>query len=179
MKQALKKKYLPDFVYGGIDGAITTLAVIAGSVGAVLSPAIILILGFANLVADGFSMGVSNYLSSKSKKELHEKHSDSKFFKKEFHQSIKHGLATFLSFVVIGFIPMFPFVLAIFVKSLDPYSFQLSAAFTALALLIVGTVKGKIVGKSPSKAALETLIIGGIAAVLAFTVGYLLRGLVA
>ena len=48
--------YLRDFVYGGIDGAVTTFAIVAGVVGAALEPAVILILGFANLVADGFSM---------------------------------------------------------------------------------------------------------------------------
>ena len=54
----LEKRYLPEFVYGGIDGAVTTFAVVAGVIGASLSPAIVLILGFANLFADGFSMDI-------------------------------------------------------------------------------------------------------------------------
>lgn len=65
--------YLSDFVFGGIDGAITTFAVVAGVTGASLSPTIVLILGFANLFADGFSMAVGNYLSTKSRKEFAEK----------------------------------------------------------------------------------------------------------
>lgn len=59
----LSYNWLPDFVYGGIDGAVTTFAVVAGVVGAELSTPVILILGFANLVADGFSMAVGKYLS--------------------------------------------------------------------------------------------------------------------
>ena len=55
------ESYLRDWVYGGIDGAVTTFAVAAGVAGASLSPQIVLILGFANLVADGFSMAVTNY----------------------------------------------------------------------------------------------------------------------
>jgi len=55
-----------DFVYGAIDGAVTTFAVVAGVVGASPSPFIVLILGFANLFADGFAMAVGNYLSTKS-----------------------------------------------------------------------------------------------------------------
>lgn len=58
--------WLPDFVYGGIDGAITTFAVVAGVVGANLSTPTILILGFANLLADGFSMAVGKFLSDRS-----------------------------------------------------------------------------------------------------------------
>ena len=61
-----KHNYLRDWIYGGIDGAVTTLAVVTGVVGAQLSGWIILALGFANLFADGFSMAASNYLGTKS-----------------------------------------------------------------------------------------------------------------
>ncbi|MGS4884367.1 MAG: VIT1/CCC1 transporter family protein [Labrenzia sp.] len=61
--------YLRDWVYGGIDGAVTTFAIVAGSVGANLSTRIILILGVANLLADGFSMAAANYSGSKSENE--------------------------------------------------------------------------------------------------------------
>lgn len=60
------KKYLGEIVYGGIDGAVTTFAVVSGAVGAGLSNSVIIILGFANLLADGFAMSVGAYLSAKS-----------------------------------------------------------------------------------------------------------------
>lgn len=59
-------EYLGDLVLGGIDGIITTFAIVAGVEGAGLSPGVVIILGFANLIADGFSMGISNYLGAKS-----------------------------------------------------------------------------------------------------------------
>lgn len=62
-------KYLGDLVFGANDGIITTFAVVAGAVGASLSPVVIIILGFANLFADGISMGVGNYLGNKSERE--------------------------------------------------------------------------------------------------------------
>jgi vacuolar iron transporter family protein len=62
-----------DFVYGAVDGSVTTFAVVAGVIGAELSPSIVLILGFANLFADGFSMAIGNYLSSKTRVEYIEK----------------------------------------------------------------------------------------------------------
>jgi len=65
--------WIQDFVYGGIDGAVTTFAVVAGVEGASLSIPIILILGFANLFADGFSMSVGKYLSDKSQLEQYDK----------------------------------------------------------------------------------------------------------
>ncbi|HEX3187038.1 MAG TPA: VIT1/CCC1 transporter family protein [Pyrinomonadaceae bacterium] len=58
--------YLRDWIYGGIDGAVTTLAVVTGVAGAQLSNWVVLVLGFANLFADGFSMAASNYLGTKA-----------------------------------------------------------------------------------------------------------------
>jgi len=58
MKKEFERKYLAEFVYGGIDGTVTTFAMIAVAVGASLETAIILIFGFANLFADGFSMAI-------------------------------------------------------------------------------------------------------------------------
>ena len=63
----LLKWSIEDFVYGATDGAVTTFAIVAGVVGASLSPSIVLILGFANLFADGFAMAIGNFLSSKSR----------------------------------------------------------------------------------------------------------------
>lgn len=58
--------YLRDWIYGGIDGSITTFAVVSGVAGAELSPLIIVVLGFANLFADGFSMAAGNFLGTKA-----------------------------------------------------------------------------------------------------------------
>ncbi len=62
--------YIGDLIYGANDGIVTTFAVVAGAAGAVLSPEVIIILGLANLVADGFSMGASNFLSLRSQREF-------------------------------------------------------------------------------------------------------------
>lgn len=61
--------YLRDWVYGGIDGSVTTFAVVTGVVGAHLSPTIILILGVANLLGDGFSMAASNYSGTQTERQ--------------------------------------------------------------------------------------------------------------
>jgi len=63
----VRRWVLEDFVYGATDGAVTTFAVVSGAIGAALSPAIVVILGFANLFADGFSMASGNYLSTKAR----------------------------------------------------------------------------------------------------------------
>lgn len=68
------EKYLPEVVYGSMDGIVTTFAVIAGSAGADLSINIILILGISNLLADGLSMSIGSYLSKKSEQDNYNKH---------------------------------------------------------------------------------------------------------
>jgi VIT1/CCC1 family predicted Fe2+/Mn2+ transporter len=66
-------EFLKDAVYAANDGIVTTFAVVAGVVGASLDPLIILVLGFANLFADGISMASGNYLGTKSEKDLYSK----------------------------------------------------------------------------------------------------------
>ena len=66
---ASNHNYIRDFIYGGIDGAVTTFAVVSGVSGAELSPTVVLILGFANLAADGFSMAASNYLGTRAEQD--------------------------------------------------------------------------------------------------------------
>lgn len=68
------EKYLPEYVYGSIDGIVTTFAVVAGAAGANLGINIVLILGLANLFADGLSMSIGSYLSKKSEQDSYRKH---------------------------------------------------------------------------------------------------------
>ena len=68
-----QSSYLRDFIYGGIDGAVTTFAIVSAVVGGELSARTVLILGVANLVADGFSMAAGNYTATKSEVEQHDR----------------------------------------------------------------------------------------------------------
>lgn len=73
LEQGPAPSYLRDWVYGGIDGAVTTFAIVAGVVGADLSTGVILVLGAANVLADGFSMAASNYTGTKTEREEFER----------------------------------------------------------------------------------------------------------
>jgi len=159
------KKYLAELVYGAIDGTVTTFAVIAGAIGASLNPGIVVVLGFANLFADGFSMAVSNYLSMKSSNDLMETGKN----------PLKTAFATFISFIFVGFIPLFSFVAAFFSSYINDRKFLISIILTGSAFLFIGWVRAAVVKKGHLKSALETLCIGGIAAVIAFVVGFLLK----
>lgn len=169
-KEGVGRKYLPQIVYGGIDGSVTTFAVVSGVMGASLSSSIVLILGFANLFADGFSMAISNYLSTKSENELMQHR----------HNAKKTAFATFVAFMMIGLIPLISFILAMVTKS--PFfiqgQFLFSIILTGLAFITVGAFKGEITGKHPFLSSIETLLIGGVASVVAFLVGYLLKSVV-
>jgi VIT1/CCC1 family predicted Fe2+/Mn2+ transporter len=69
MHQHEQGQYVKSLIYGGLDGIITTFAVVSGVAGASLPAGVVLILGFANLVADGLSMGIGDYLSTKAESE--------------------------------------------------------------------------------------------------------------
>jgi vacuolar iron transporter family protein len=169
VKQKLEQ-YLGQLVYGAIDGSVTTFAVVAGAAGAKLSSTVIIILGVANLIADGFSMGASAYLAAKSERDL-------KKSKDETHEGgetpLGDGLATFAAFLIVGFVPILVYVTdALFSAGGDPLVlFATSCLLTGAAFMVVGVVKGRLTKTSQIKAAFETLLLGGIAAGLAYGLG--------
>jgi VIT1/CCC1 family predicted Fe2+/Mn2+ transporter len=226
-----KKGYnwIPDFVYGGIDGAITTFAVVSGVVGAQLSTPVILILGFANLFADGFSMAIGKYSSDKAeleqiqrikrleyesiKNKPKEEKEEIREILKEFgfkgrdlsraehiitsdpeawvHMMLHHefhimednidpkkgAIATFVAFLLIGFIPLAAYTLQSFVGWEPSKTFLSSIVATLIGLFIVGTVKTRFSDRHWFLAGIETAAIGGIAALIAYGVGDILGGL--
>ena len=222
--------YLKEFIYGAVDGAITTFAIVAGVAGAGMSAGVIIILGFANLLADGFSMAVSNYLGTKAENQHRQKirrreiEEIEKFpegeveevrqiyarkgfegelleeavdvivsdqekwvdtmVQEEFglslkeHNAFKAGLATFVAFCVVGFIPLTTYVANWIVPGLISAPFVWSSLMTVVAFFWVGAMKGRFVAQHWLLSGIETVGIGGIAAAMAYGVGVLLRGLV-
>ena len=225
------KLHFDDFIYGSIDGAVTTFAIIAGVVGASLSPGIILILGFANLFADGFSMAAANYQASKArnqfiemkrkqeeweidhmeeqeKEEIREIYKK-KGFKDELLEEIvriitsrrkiwvdtmmkeelgliedgknplDNSMSTFIGFNLIGLIPLIPFMIFMFMKiDANSEAFVYSTISVIVSFFLVGMIKGKIVKKPKIRSGFYTLIIGGIASLVAYFVGYGLKILI-
>jgi VIT1/CCC1 family predicted Fe2+/Mn2+ transporter len=152
--------YLPDLVYGANDGIITTFAVVSGVVGADLSQRVILILGFANLVADGFSMGASNYLARRSgtDRALHER-----------GDATRHGLATIGGFILAGALPLLAYLAPI-----EPEArFAGAAILAAAALFAVGAARTVVTKRGLLRSGAEMLLVGSLAAVVAFAVGAL------
>lgn len=166
------EKYLSQLVYGGIDGVVTTFAVVAASVGASLDSSVVIILGLANLVADGFSMGISAYLSEKSERAVDAKRGD----KHTGHlDPRKVGLATFASFVVIGFVPVLIYVTDYAFDLQLSNLFVMASILAALAFIGVGWIKSYVADESKLRAIAETLILGTIAASVAYFIGDLLE----
>jgi VIT1/CCC1 family predicted Fe2+/Mn2+ transporter len=152
--------YLRDVVYGALDGVVTTLAIVSGSAGASLEPRIGLILGMANLVADGLSMGASNYLSLKSELEQRgESVSD--------EMPWRHGLAAFAAFALVGAVPLSAYAFAGTSGSTFATAFVLGVG----ALAVIGGVRARYVGKSVPVSAAEVVAVGALAAASAFAVG--------
>jgi VIT1/CCC1 family predicted Fe2+/Mn2+ transporter len=225
------KWHFDDFIYGSIDGAVTTFAIVAGVVGASLPAGIILILGFANLFADGFSMAAANYQASKARNEfvqmkrrqeeweidnLAEQEREEireiyreKGFKDELLEDVVRiitsrrkvwvdtmmkeelgliedernpmdsSVSTFVGFNIIGLIPLMPFMIFMVMgidTNLEAFNYSTISVFAAFFL--VGMIKGKIVKKSMIRSGVITLIIGGIAAIVAYLVGHGLNFLV-
>lgn len=178
MKNKLEQ-YLGRFVYGAIDGTVTTFAVVAAATGAGLSPTVIIILGIANLVGDGFSMGASAYLAAKSDRDLRRKLLGivSKLAKAgRVREPLKDGLATFAAFVVAGLVPLLAFVVDALLRLHLPSAqlFTLSTLLTGLVFITVGLLKAGVTKTSRLRAAAETLVLGGVAAGLAYVLGGLL-----
>ncbi len=178
MREKIRKHfedYLGEFVYGGIDGAITTFAVVAGATGARLSTAVVIILGFANLVADGFSMGVGSYLSSKSELELGRKHGKSIV---DEPSPVINGATTYVAFLLVGLVPLLSYTVDyIFDLQLNNL-FLIASLLTAIAFIGIGLMKSHVAETSKQRGVAETLILGVIAAVIAYGLGDLLESII-
>ena len=221
--------YLGEFVYGGIDGSVTTFAVVAGAAGANLSSAVVLILGFANLLADGLSMSVGAYLAAKSQIDNFKKHQNQEYWEvenipdaerdeireiyaakgfsgqlleqvvdvitadkdrwvdvmmKEELKMMKEerspkmiGLVTFVSFILIGLIPLLFYVWD-YAQALDINLFFATSILTGLAFLFIGFCKSYVTETNHWKSMAETLFWGGVAAAVAYGVGDFLEKLI-
>ncbi len=210
---------LKDAVYGAIDGAVTTFAIVAGVAGAGLSPFVIVALGMANVLADGFSMAAANYSGTKAEldnmrrlrvvEERHiQKYPEGErlevreiLSKKGLTGAVlddataaitqnrenwialmmegEYGLAavdprperaaaiTFLAFLAAGIVPLLPFLLGL------PNAFAVSVGMTMVTFFAIGALKS-IWSLTPWwRSAGETLLIGGVAAAIAYSVGTL------
>jgi len=155
---ALVRKYLPDLIYGANDGIVTTLAVIAGVVGASLSNQVILILGFANLLADGFSMGASNVLARRSEPDG---------VTPTLLVATQHGAATFIGFLIAGFVPL----IAYLIPGITVDRFELTVIMALTTLFAVGASRAFFSNRGFFRAGAEMLLIGALAAGLAYLVG--------
>ena len=228
MKIKELQQYLPEFVYGGIDGAVTTFAVVAGATGANLESSVVIILGFANLIADGFSMSVGSYLSHKADQHHYEKWRNREiwevenepeegrreireiYVQKGFRGSILEqvvaqitskkdvwvdtmmkeeleilppsksplsiGFFTFISFIVVGFIPLLVYVIDYAEPDMNNL-FVWASILTSIAFVIIGILKSYVNERSIWRGIAETLFLGAIAAVLAYFVGDVLEQL--
>ncbi|MBU2235723.1 VIT1/CCC1 transporter family protein [Patescibacteria group bacterium] len=219
-------RFLSDVVFGANDGIITTFAVIAGAVGADFSNKVVIVLGLANLFADGISMGLGNYLGQKSrrdyikKKEKEEEwgiknipESERKevrsifnslgFKGKDLNRAVeivtskkenwidimmkmelklyddkiaspaRKGLIMFISFVIVGFVPLISYVFNIGGDS----KFLIALVLSGIALFVVGAIRSIFIPKKWILAGLEMLMIGGAAAGAAYILGDVIANL--
>jgi len=220
------QEFLKPIVFGGNDGIVTTFAIVAGFAGAQAEGAAdlgvlaVLVFGLANLLADALSMGLGEFLSSRSQHdlyrtrraaELHQIADASEGGAKavaeilqarglapdaaaeaarllaqspelsadlvmtyKYHLALPSstrpaadGLITFLSFVLLGSVPLIPY----FLMTPTNLTFALSVAATFAALFLLGLVRWSATQDSIVRAVVETVLVGGICAVVAYLVG--------
>ena len=164
--------YLGEFVYGAIDGTVTTFAVVAGATGARFNTSVIIILGLSNLIADGFSMSVGSYLSTKSKLDL-----DKKNGKKVDDEAspIMNGISTYIAFILVGLVPLLVYIVDYLLKLELNNMFVISSILTGLAFIGIGLLKSHVAKTSKHRGVFETLVLGVLAASFAYILGGLLE----
>ena len=165
------RHYIRDIVYGANDGIITTFAVVAGVTGGALSPNAVLIVGTANLLADGLSMGVGNYLSIRS----HEGARAAQDLPEEEASPARHGLATFLAFATAGVLPLLPYAFG----GATSVRFGASIVVTFAALFVIGAMRSLVTVDRWETAGLEMLLLGAVVAGAAYGSGALIAWLLA
>lgn len=163
------RHYVRELVYGANDGIITTFAVVAGVAGGGLTASVVLIIGVANLLADGLSMAVGSYLSIRSNEEV----LAAQGLPEEEAYPVRHGAATFFAFVVAGALPLLPYALG----AGPDIRFVWSAVLTLAAMFIVGALRAFISAVRWWAAGFEMLLLGGAVAGIAYYSGALVARL--
>jgi len=162
---AVARHYIRDLVYGANDGIITTFAVVAGVTGGSLSHLAVLVVGVANLAADGVAMGVGNLLAIRA----HESALAADGRPEEEAYPWKHGLATLVSFVVAGVVPLLPYMVPI-----QPgRRLSWSVLLTMASLFSVGVARAAVTRDRWWRTGFEMLLLGGVVAVAAYGAGAL------
>jgi VIT1/CCC1 family predicted Fe2+/Mn2+ transporter len=165
------RHYIRDLVYGANDGILTTFAVVAGVAGGGLSDIAVLVIGAANLAADGLSMAVGNFLAIRA----HESAREADNLPEEEAYPWKHGLATFVAFVVAGAVPLAPYVLG----TAQSRRFLWSCALTFASLFAVGAARTTVTAGRWWGAALEMMLLGMMVAAVAYAAGAIIARVVA
>jgi VIT1/CCC1 family predicted Fe2+/Mn2+ transporter len=163
------KSNVAQFVYGAMDGTVTTFAVVAGSQGGGLGPSATIILGFANLFADGLSMGVSAYLGAETQEQVARSHRSRK---------LMIALVTFISFVIVGTVPLLSYVAYFAIETSSENLFAISAVLSLCSFAGIGAIRARVTGVNIFRSALETLMLGVIAASVAYFVGSVIEGII-
>jgi VIT1/CCC1 family predicted Fe2+/Mn2+ transporter len=167
---ATARHYIRDLVYGASDGLVTTFAVVSGVAGGSLSHTAVLVVGVANLAADGISMGVGNFLAIRA----HERAREADNLPEEEAYPFKHGFATFGAFVTAGSVPLLPYL----ATPLAADALAWSVTLTLTTMFAVGAVRGFATRDSWWLAGLESLVLGSLVAAAAYVAGALVAGLV-
>ena len=167
----IARHYVRELIYGASDGIITTFAVVAGVAGGGLSMRVVLIIGAANLLADGLSMAVGNYLSIRAFESVLE----AQDLPEEEAFPFRHGGATFLAFLGAGAVPLLPYLIP--VLSIDRFAW--SIALTLVALFAVGASRGLIANVRWWRAGFEMFGLGALVAAVAYSSGAVVAAIVA
>lgn len=167
---AVAQHYIRDIVYGANDGIITTFAVVAGVTGGTLAPVTVLVLGVANLLADGLSMGVGNYLGIRSDERVRE----AQQLPEQEAYPARHGIATFLAFVAAGSVPLLPYVFPAMATNL----FAASTLLSLIVLFGVGAARARVGTGSWWLNGLEMLGLGIVVGAVAYYGGAIVAALV-
>jgi VIT1/CCC1 family predicted Fe2+/Mn2+ transporter len=162
---AVARHYLRDLVYGANDGIITTFAVVAGVTGGALTPTAVLVIGAANLAADGLSMGAGNFLAIRANESARQAEN----LPEEEAHPVRHAIATFLAFVAAGAIPLAPYILPVIIDA----RFIWSIALTFGSLFAVGAARSAVTEDRWWATGLEMLILGMAVAAAAYGAGAL------
>jgi VIT1/CCC1 family predicted Fe2+/Mn2+ transporter len=149
-------------MYGASDGVVTTLAVIAGASGASFSRQVGIVMALANLVADGISMGASNYLGMRSELEQ-------TGISIQLEKPWRHGLATFAAFMIAGSVPVLSFLAPL---ESGPWLFLLALALSLITLAAFGGARARFVKKPIWRAALEVVVVALAASIASYLVGW-------
>lgn len=162
------RSQMREIVFGIEDSLVSTMGAVTGIAVGVEDQSVVVLSGLVLVCVEAISMSAGSYLSSKSAREVEEmRQKRTKTRVRAIRsESVFSAFVMGVFYLLGGAVPLLWYFVS-------PLAVAIPASIVAslVTLFLVGALKGRVVGISPTRSGVEMLLVGGGAGLVGFAIG--------